>query len=281
MERILSDHQLREFKADGILHIPGLIPEEVYGPVRDDLGRMIEESKEPPGPDSTYLYRTMKNSGKTWLYRINELIRTHELESVKLMLAYPPLLSAVHQVMGRNNFTSSEAAVVLKMPNSEAPVVWHQDPVPVNRWPVFDADIYLDDSDPDNGGLWAIPGSHLAGYHAGQQKELIESYTSGREAGDVEGAVPVIARPGDANFHANSVVHGSFASRSPRLRRTVYFHWDSYVDVVLNPETDRRRQRYPWGERLLRSCIELRAERFPDEEPFPIELIDSPFRTQA
>ena len=92
--------------------------------------------------------------------------------------------------------------------------------------------------------------------------------------------MPVIARPGDVNFHANSVVHGSFSSRTPRLRRTVYFHWDSYSDVALKPEADRFRKHYPWGERLLRSCIELRSERFPSEEPFPIELIDSPFRVR-
>ena len=275
MEKILSEHQLLEFRANGILHIPGLIPESVYGPVRDDLGRMIDAGKEAPGPDYTYLHFE-SSSGRSWLYRINELIGTHELESVKLMLAYPPLLSAVYQAMGRGNFASTAAAVVLKMPNSEAPVGWHQDPVPVHRWPVFDTDIYLDESDPDNGGLWAIPGSHLGGYHASQRKELIESYTRGCEGGEVDGAVPVVAQPGDVNFHANSVVHGSFASKSPRLRRTLYFHWDSYDDVALKPEDNQFRTLYPWAERLLKRCIEMRAERYPNEAPFPVELFDSP-----
>ena len=95
----------------------------------------------------------------------------------------------------REHFAASAAAVVFKLPNSVVPVGWHQDGVTVNRWPVFDTDIYLDESDPDNGGLWCIPGSHLAGYDPELRKELIASYTGGREAGDVPGAVPVIAKP--------------------------------------------------------------------------------------
>ena len=82
----------------------------------------------------------------------------------------------------------------------------------MNRWPVFDTDIYLDESHPDNGGLWGIPGSHLAGYNPDLRNEVIASYTEGKEAGEVPGALPVIAKPGDVNLHANSVVHGSFAS---------------------------------------------------------------------
>ena len=194
MEKVLTDAQVQQFRSDGLLLIPGLIPESVYGPVRDDLERMIEAAKGGPAPDYTYMYYTAPRTGaRSWLYRINELIGTHQLESVKLMLAYPPLLSAVQQVVEREHFASSAAAVVFKLPSSEVPVGWHQDGVTVNRWPVFDTDIYLDESDPDNGGLWGIPGSHLAGYNPELRKEVISSFTAGREAGEVPGAVPVIA----------------------------------------------------------------------------------------
>ena len=215
MEKVLTDAQVQQFRADGLLLIPDLIPESVYGPVREDLGRMIDAAKDGPAPDYTYMYYSAPRPGdRSWLYRINELIGTHRLDSVKLMLAYPPLLTAVSQVVGREHFAASAAAVVFKLPNSVVPVGWHQDGVTVNRWPVFDTDIYLDESDPDNGGLWGIPGSHLAGYNPELRNEVIASYTGGREAGDVPGAVPVIAKPGDVNLHANSVVHGSFASRT-------------------------------------------------------------------
>ena len=73
-----------------------LIPESVYGPVRDDLGRLIDAAKDGPAPDYTYMYYSDPRPGdRSWLYRINELIGTHQLDSVKLMLAYPPLLTAV------------------------------------------------------------------------------------------------------------------------------------------------------------------------------------------
>ncbi len=54
------------------------------------------------------------------------------------------------------------------------------------------------------------------------REQVVASFTGGKEAGDVAGAVPVVAKPGDVNLHANSVVHGSFASRTPRLRRVLY-----------------------------------------------------------
>jgi phytanoyl-CoA hydroxylase len=275
MEKVLTDAQVQQFRADGLLLIPGLIPESVYGPVRDDLGRMIEAAKDGPAPDYTYMYYSAPRSGaRSWLYRINELIGTHQLESVKLMLAYPPLLTAVHQVVEREHFASSAAAVVFKLPNSEAPVGWHQDGVTVNRWPVFDTDIYLDESDPDNGGLWGIPGSHLGGYHPELREQVIASFTEGKEAGDVPGAVPVVARPGDVNLHANSVVHGSFASRTPRLRRTLYFHWDNYADVALRSPDEQWHRIYPWAQQMQGDAIALRAERYPNETPFPFQMVE-------
>ncbi|MDE0023720.1 MAG: phytanoyl-CoA dioxygenase family protein [Spirochaetaceae bacterium] len=274
MEKVLTDAQVQQFRADGLLLIPGLIPESVYGPVREDLGRLIDAARDGPAPDHTYMYYTDPRPGdRPWLYRINELIGTHRLDSVKLMLAYPPLLTAVCQVVGREHFAASAAAVVFKLPNSVVPVGWHQDGVAVNRWPVFDTDIYLDDSDPDNGGLWGIPGSHLAGYNPELRNELIASYTGGREAGDVPGAVPVIARPGDVNLHANSVVHGSFASRTPRLRRALYFHWDNYADIALRSEDDQWRRLYLWAQQSVCDAIALRASRFPNETPFPYQTV--------
>ncbi|MDE0448432.1 MAG: phytanoyl-CoA dioxygenase family protein [Spirochaetaceae bacterium] len=274
MEKVLTDAQVQQFNADGLLLIPGLIPESVYGPVREDLGRLIDAAKDGPAPDYTYMYYSSPRSAeRSWLYRINELIGTHRLESVKLMLAYPPLLAAVWQVVGREHFAASAAAVVFKLPNSVVPVGWHQDGVTVNRWPVFDTDIYLDESDPDNGGLWGIPGSHLAGYNPDLRNEVIASYTGGREAGDVPGAVPVIAKPGDVNLHANSVVHGSFASRTPRLRRALYFHWDNYTDIALRSEDDHWRRLYLWAQQSVCDAIALRASRFPNETPFPYQAV--------
>ena len=83
---MLTDAQVQRFRADGLL----LIPESVYGPVREDLGRLIDAAKDGPVPDYTYMYYSSPNSAdRSWLYRINELIGEHQLDSVKLMFAYP------------------------------------------------------------------------------------------------------------------------------------------------------------------------------------------------
>ena len=276
LQPVLTEEQLVRFRADGVLHLPGLIPETVYGPVRDDLGALIEAAKDGPAPDYTYLYHAPQPAGGTpTLYRINELIGLHDLESLKLLLAYPPLLTAVHQAMGGKHFAATAAAAVFKLPYSQAAVGWHQDANVLYRWPVFDTDIYLDHSDPDSGCLWAIPGSHLAGF-PGRSKshEMIASYTGGKQGGDVPGAVPIAARPGDVNLHSASVIHGSFRNSSNRHRRIVYLHWDNRDDLALKPVEQRHRMLYLWAQNLLRDSIDLRQQRNPREEPFPYETIE-------
>jgi ectoine hydroxylase-related dioxygenase (phytanoyl-CoA dioxygenase family) len=122
------------------------------------------------------------------------------------------------------------------VPHRGFPVDWHQDPVVIKRFPAFNIDVYLDDSDEDNACVWAIPGSHLGGYHApagGDAQRYIESWTNGCEGKDVPGAVPVCAQRGDVLVHATSVLHGSWWNRSNRMRRTIYYHFDSWEDVNL------------------------------------------------
>ena len=105
----------------------------------------------------------------------------------------------------------------------------------IRRFPAFNLDVYLDDSDLDNACVWAIPGSHLGGFHetGDAAARHVESWTGGNEGPDVPGAVAVLAQPGDVLIHATSVLHGSWWNRSDRMRRTIYYHFDSYEDVNL------------------------------------------------
>ncbi|HHZ89901.1 TPA: hypothetical protein EYN98_11930 [Candidatus Poribacteria bacterium] len=86
-----------------------------------------------------------------------------------------------------------------------------------------------------------MPGSHLGGYHG--TKDFLQSITQGKEKEAPE-AVPAITKPGDVVFHSNSIVHGSFWSRSPDYRRILYFHWDNSEDTLLKAPDEANRKVY-------------------------------------
>src|SRR5690606_150458 len=86
--------------------------------------------------------------------------------------------------------------------------------------PNFTTDIYLDESDPDNGCVYAIPGHHMVGHVELKGKTQEELF---RDCG----AVPVVMEPGDVLFHFISTPHGSGPNRSDRQRRVFYIHYMS------------------------------------------------------
>ena len=264
----LRPEQLDSFARDGFLLAKGLVPIHERGAVDRDSMELIERGKNGPFGDDRWLFRPDPLHGnQPCVFRVNQLQAPDMRRSFQIMLAYPRLLRAVSQLMGGDTFAASVQALVFKMPFHGVPAPWHQDPVKVFRFPVFNTDIYLDAAHPDNGGLWVIPGSHLAGYHnAERHPDFIQSWTNGAEA-DAPGAIPVETEPGDVIFHATTLVHGSFWNRSADLRRTVYFHMDHLKDVRVAGD------RWPQNEfagahEVTAHAIAERARQHPGETPF-------------
>ena len=102
---------------------------------------------------------------------------------------------------------------------------------------------------------------------------MLESYTKGRER-DAPDAVPLIAEPGDINFHSNTVIHGSFDVYSDQMRRVVYIHWAHLQDILLQDKEEDNRRIYVWAQNTLRESIDMRKRRFPEEVPYDYKLID-------
>lgn len=263
----LSAAQLDSFRLNGFLHIPGLIPASELEQVRLDTAGMIDRGAKGPFGDDSFVYgRDASEPGTHCLYRINELLKKHKLESVMLLLAYPPLLRAIAQAVEDDHFASQVHSLVFKLPHRGYPVPWHQDPVKVFRFPVFNVDIYLDEATKENGCLHVLPGSHLGGLHG--TPDFLRGWTEGRQE-DAPGAVPVLAKPGDVLFHATSVVHGSFWNRSTSMRRTIYFHINHLRDVLMRPRDDGHRKEYGEAQRLTAAAVACRRQRYPQETPFP------------
>jgi len=262
--RPLTDDQLRDFKADGYLHLPGFVPPEELDPVRRDADALVEKAIGGEFGDDRFTY---ENKGRT-LRRINALFEPDMPESFQVLLAWPRLMGAISQLMDHDIFAASVHAMVVKVPREGYPVPWHQDPVAVRRFPAFNVDIYLDESNEHNGCVYVLPGSHLAGLIPAEDRAAVmESWTKGRKE-DAPGAVPVICQPGDVVVHATTVIHGSFENRSDQMRRTVYFHCDHEQDVKLAGDRWPQRE-FPQALEQTAAAVELRKQRCPDETPFP------------
>ena len=166
--------------------------------------------------DPNYCYGLDAQDGGTRnaLFRINNLVTGigERRRSFQIFAGLSATASAgagtIQQAVGDDHFVSSVHSAVFKVPHRGYPVPWHQDPVNVFRFPVFNVDIYLDEATTQNGRLYVIPGSHLAGYHAGI--EFVESWTGGREE-DAPGAIRGAhgcQTLGDVLFHSTTVAHG-------------------------------------------------------------------------
>ena len=264
----LTSEELGAFARNGFLVCRGAIPENELAQVDSDSMDLIERGQKGSFGDQRWCYGVDKLHDKdSCLYRVNRLDDDDMPSSFSVLLAYPPLLRAVHALVNGDAFAASVHALVFKLPKHGYPALWHQDPVKVFHFPVFNMDIYLDDSTTQNGCLWVIPGSHLAGYHDPKRTEqFIPSWTQGLDE-TAPGAVPVEVSRGDVIFHATTLIHGSFWNRSTDLRRTVYFHFDHARDVEL--AGDRWPQnRFDRAKFSTEAAIKKRASLYPDETPF-------------
>ena len=293
------------------LLVKSLVPPSELVAVDRDSMALIERGLQGPFGDARWNYGEDPDDASPIPRRINGLADDDMPPSFQLLLAYPPLLATAAALMADANGESRAfaagvpGALVYKVPHRGFPVPWHQDPVVIRRYPAFNVDVYLDASDEDNACLCkcsrslcvffraskqrcadAIPGSHLGGYFP--TPEHVESWTGGLEGPDVPGAVPVVAAPGDVLVHATSVLHGSGWNRSDRLRRTIYYHFDSWEDVNLGGGytirdadeavgPNKGRPLFATAMERTHAAVELRKRLMPDSDSYPFIYPSPPF----
>ena len=270
---MLSKDELNFFKAKGYLHLKGMLSDDEISNVDRDSLEMIEPRLWGPCDDDRWCYNKA-NDNRGFLRRINGLDDADMPQSFQVLLGNPRLLWAVHQLMEGDYFAASVQALVYKGAYGES-LNWHQDPINVRRFPAFNMDIYLDRATVENGCVYAIPESHLAGYHA-KDPGFIEHWTGGKGV-EAEKAVPVETNRGDVLFHATSVLHASGENKTSSYRRTIYYHFDRYEDVKLSKlsgdEWPSWRTEFSEAQKIMGKAIELWSGIYPDETPFPYKYI--------
>lgn len=192
------------------------------------------------------------------------------------LYGHPHLLAIAAGINGED-FVPYNDAMFVKLPGLGGSVSWHQDGVTHWDSPNWDKGIHgfnfqvqLYECTPHN-CLWVVPGTHKLGRI--DIKSLVAE-NGGSE--QIPGAVPLLCAPGDATIANRQVLHGSFANTSPDLRVSLTFGFHRRSSVLgargaLSQTADEvyDAQRIFERSSVIQIAIDARAQRYPDEQPFP------------
>ena len=193
-----------------------------------------------------------------------------------------PKLMAVTEAVNGPDFTPFTEVIWVKQARLGAAVSWHQDGT--THWSSPDLDqgthgfnymVNIYPTKPEN-ALWVVPGTHRGG--KADLKGMVAESGSDR----LDGAVPMLCRPGDVAICNRQVVHGSFPNTSdtPRATYVFGFHRRASVDGVKGwapePYTDASIRA---SSRIIPLAIDARRQRHPDETPYAYQpFADEPIR---
>ena len=129
---------------------------------------------------------------------------------------------------------------ICKPPHGGRPVLWHQDGAfwPLEPMTAITLWLAVTRSDPRNGCLRVIPGTHTLDLQAMREQSDVDSVL-GREidhAVDESQAVDLVLNPGDVSVHHPQVVHGSNGNTSERWRRGLTIRYIPTSTRITDPE---------------------------------------------
>lgn len=207
------------------------------------------------------------------------------LDSALRIYAHPQLLAMTEAVNGAD-FTPFNEVIWIKQARHGAAVSWHQDGTTHWQSPTLDAGTHgfnfmvnLYPTTPAN-ALWVVPGTHDQG--KADLKAMLEAALAKNGSDCLEGAVPLLCKPGDVAICNRQVVHGSFpnTSTTPRATFVFGFHRRSSVAGVKGWAPEPFDDEYiRKSSRIIPLAIDARRQRFPDEQPYVYQpLADAEIR---
>jgi ectoine hydroxylase-related dioxygenase (phytanoyl-CoA dioxygenase family) len=217
--RCSGQDTIDQFHRDGVLVVRDVLDVAELAALRSDVDDTVAKGVAMEGEGHSHRRvdgrdRYVRTDG-VWAYG----------KAFRDITVKPEILAIVGQLLG-HPFVPVNDTIVVKLPRSDVPIDWHQDPPYAGAngraatfgVPNFDIDIYLDRATVDTGCLYAIAGHHLVGHVE------LERFTDD-ELFERDDAVPLELGPGDVLVHAITAPHGSRANVTDDLRRVVYVHY--------------------------------------------------------
>lgn len=138
------------------------------------------------------------------------------------LATHPRILDAAEKVIGPDLLVHS-VLVLAKYPRDPSFVSWHQDGEHSGwyRSPAVSAWLALSESNPENGCMRVIPGTHVKGRYGHRYEPHPDNLI--RDGQQVEGvatngARDLVLKPGEFSLHHPNIVHGSRPNPSGAMR---------------------------------------------------------------
>lgn len=202
MTRRLTQAERTQFRDQGYVGgLPVLTPGETAG-----IRQRIEKFEADRPADVAWAFDIKANLLFDWVYRIGADARA---------------LDYAEDLLGPN-LLNTNSVFRIKEPGSRTEYGWHQDAARISVFPAF-VILFLSitDSNPQNGGLRVIPGSHFRIWpfdvvvnSDGQARRRVART---RDVDDSK-AVDLVLQPGEAAIFNGNLIHGSGPNRSSERR---------------------------------------------------------------
>ena len=218
----LTSEQLESYERDGYLVLAGLFDDAELAEIQRKFDELADRGEPVPGfwePDVT---------SDDPLKRYPRVMHPHRWdERAKAMMLKPEIERVLHDLLGEPA-VACQTMHFYKPPGSPGQAL-HQDNFYLSVKPgnCIAAWTAVDPADPDNGGLFVVPGTHKMDIHCPDPDDA-ERTKSTNLVDPPKGmkAVPVVMDAGDTLFFNGSVVHGSGRNKTAdRWRRSFISHY--------------------------------------------------------
>ncbi|HET6741889.1 MAG TPA: phytanoyl-CoA dioxygenase family protein [Kribbella sp.] len=209
----------RRYADDGYVVVPGVLDPGTVGAANAHVDWLLARH---PELTPEQLGHRLARDDPFWI----RLVSDHRLLDLAQLFVGPDIaLFATHYLC--------------KPPRAGKGVEWHQDGAfwPLEPMSVVTLWLALTDSDPDNGCLRVVPGSHRSKLEKMRETDP-ETVLRSRIDADVDeaAAVDLVLRPGDVEVHHPNILHSSRPNRSDRWRRALTIRYIPTSTRITRPD---------------------------------------------
>lgn len=218
--RVLTDEQCAFYHENGFIHVPGLFAPEEAARFRAEIHDLAARLGHP---DATWASVSGRNTSITHCHDVQ-----FHSAAIARMLTDQRLTGVAQDIIGPN-VELHHTKMFIKPPERGSPFPMHQDYpyFPHEQHSMIAAIVHFDDASVEKGCLRVVPGSHKLGPlpASGSDRRLPDF--------DIDDALPIEARAGDAIFMSYLLVHGSGLNVSDEPRTTILVQMRDPLDQPL------------------------------------------------